>query len=221
MGRWLAASIAVVLGSAPWLSSRAAELVVYRCTHAEGGVSLQDTPCPPEQQQETRALRRPVDAPAAPRPPPTPVAPEPAEAPMPEPIVLREPRPLYECVRHDGTRYESESGIPERRWVPLWVLGLDPRAPPRLFGEVGRPAPKPPRSQPGLTTGVPDAGLAYGTGAWVEDRCYRLPADMTCDRRRAQLSEIGRRIFNAQQRERDRLRIEQRGLREQLLEECG
>lgn len=223
MERWLAASITAMLGLAPWLSSRAADAIVYRCTAADGAVSLQDRPCASQQAEERRVMRRPID-PVPPAVPPPVARPEPAEPPTPpptEPVARRAPQPLYECRRHDGRVYESASGIPERHWVPLWVIGMDPRAPPQLFGEVGRTPPKPPRSGPGLSGATPDAGRAYGAGAWVEDQCYRLPPDEICARRRAQLSELGRRIFNGQQRERERLRVEQRGLRQQLREECA
>ncbi len=223
MKRRLVASIAILLGVAPWLSSQAGEITVYRCTGAgtDAAVSLQDTPCPRGQDQETRRLVKPVDAPHAPSPPPS--APTPVEEPTPQElrITLVDPQPLYDCQRYDGTRYESESGVPERRWVPLWVLGMDPRAPPQMFGIVGRPQPAAPASQPGLTTATTDPALAYGVGAWVEDHCYRLPAQLACERRSSRLRELRRRIFNAGQSEGDRLRIEQRGLREQLRQECG
>ena len=213
-----------MLGLAPWLSSRAADSIVYRCTADDGAISLQDRPCPTQQTEERRVMRRPTDAPATastPRPAAPPASVEPPAVAPTEPVERREPQPLYECRRHDGSLYESQTGIPERRWVPLWVLGLDPRAPPRLFGDVGRSPPKAPRSGPGLSTASPDPGRAYGVGAWVEDRCYRLPAAEVCTRRREQLARLGQRIFLGQQRERERLRIEQRDLRTQLREECS
>lgn len=221
----LVASIAILLGLAPWLSSRAGEITVYRCTGADtdAAVSLQDTPCPRGQDQETRRLVRPVDAPQAPTPPRAPLAPTQVQEPAPQGLRITrvDPQPLYDCHRFDGTSYESESGVPERRWVPLWVLGMDPRAPPQMFGQVGRPKPAPPASQPGLSTATTDPTLAYGVGAWVEDHCYRLPAQLACERRSSRLRELRRRIFNAGQSEGARLRIEQSGLREQLRQECG
>ncbi len=223
MKHWLAASIAALLGVASGPSPRAANLLVYRCIGAEGAVSLQDTPCPHGQDQETRTLAKPIAVPQSPRAP-APPTPPPVDAPAPPPDVrveLVDPQPLYDCQRHDGSRYESDTGVPERYWVPLWVLGMDPRAPPQTFGPVGKPKPAPPARGPGLRTATSDPAQAYGAGAWVEDRCYRLPASLACARRQERLSLLGRRIFNAQQTERDRLRIEQRGLREQLRQECG
>lgn len=222
MNHWMASSIAALLGGSVCLSSQAADVRVYRCTDASGIVALQDTPCPPDQAEQVRDLQRPRDPPA---PPPT-AAPQPAEVPPPPPppeVVMRqvEVRPLYECLRYDGERYESDTGIPERRWVPLWVLGLDPRAPPDPFVNVGRARPSPPLSQPRPQIPVPSPE-AYAAGAWVEDRCYPLTAAVACERRRARLSELGRRIFNAvRESEREPMQVEQRGLREQLRAECG
>ena len=219
--RGLTASLAVCLGAAVCASSPAADLTVYRCTATDGSVALQDSPCPREAQQEQRAMARPVDAPAV--PPPAAVAPAvpPADrvAASTPPVERVEPQPLYECQRHDGSVYESDTGVPERRWVPLWVVGMDPRAPPQTFGRVGRPKPSPPRTQPGLSGTGGDPQL--GPGAWVEDRCYRLPAAIVCQRRQARADELGRRSRSVGQSERAQLRSEQQGLREQLQRECG
>ena len=195
---------------------------MYRCTDATGAIALQDSPCPSHQTEEVRELRRPIDAPIVPRAPAPMAAPETPSPPAQEVVVRHvDAAPLYECLRHDGSRYESESGVPERRWVPLWTLGLDPRAPATTFGNVGRPKPNPPLNEPRAQLPAPAPG-AYAAGAWVEDRCYRLPAGVACERRRERVSELGRRIFNAvRQSEREQMALEQRGLQEQLRAECG
>jgi hypothetical protein len=224
MDRWIAASIAGLLALAPWLSSRATEILVYRCTGSDGAVALQDVPCPSGDLEERRALRGPP--PGVPTAMPRTAAPPPSESvsasdeSLPEPAPRRVPAPMFECRRHDGSVYESNDGVPQRHWVPLWVLGLDPRAPARTFGKVGAPPAPPPRGGPGLTTATSDPALAYGPGTWVEDRRVPLPPAEACERRGAQLAGLGRRIFLAQQRERDRLRGEQRALRDQLRREC-
>jgi hypothetical protein len=223
MDRWIAASIAGLLALAPWLSSRAAEVLVYHCTGNGGAVALQDVPCPAGDTQERRTLRGPSPrVPAAPFP--TVALPASASAfdepDRAEPEPRRVPAPMFECRRHDGSIYESSDGVPQRHWVPLWVLGLDPRAPARTFGKVGAPPASPPRRGPGLTTATSEPALAYGAGTWVEDRCVALPPALACERRGEQLAALGRRIFLAQQRERDRLRGEQRALRDQLRREC-
>jgi hypothetical protein len=206
-----------------WLESWAVPVLVYRCIDPQGRVSLQDRPCARDETQQRRQLRRPPSAPPPdaiaiplpPEPPSEPPARESAEPPQ------RTPQPLYECQRFDGSSYESDTGLGQRRWVPLWVLGLDPRAPAQTFGPVGRPPPRPPLERPGSGEAGADPRLAPALGAWVEDRCYRLPAAQACERRRARLSELGRRIFNALQSERDRLRPEEDRLRAQLRAECG
>jgi hypothetical protein len=220
MDRRAAASIVAWLVWATCPSSQAADAVVFRCTGEDGAVSLQDRPCAPAQAEQRRVLRVPSGTPAA-SPAPAAVAPSaPAPAVTAEPArPRREPEPLYECRRPDDSVYESRDGIPQRHWVPLWVLGLDPRAPPRLFGEVGRRPSPPPRSGPGLSTPTPGAGL--GAGTWVLEQCYRLPAAEACDRRRAQLDTLARRLLHAHQRERRELRQVRDALREQVQAECG
>lgn len=224
MDRSIAASIAAILALATCRASHAAEAVVYRCSDADGAVSLQDAPCPPDQAQQRRVFRTPGTGEASRDPPAASMpSPAPSAATQPAPTrAARAPQPLYECLRHDGSVYESTTGIAERRWVPLWVAGLDPRAPPQRFGTVGRTPPPPPRSGPGLTTATPDPGRAYGAGVWVEDRCRRLSASETCARHRDRIAGLGRRIHNSgQQSERERLRAEQQGLRARHREECA
>jgi hypothetical protein len=223
MKDWMASSIAALLAASVCLSSQAEDVRVYRCTDAHGAVALQDTPCAQHQAEQVRDLRRPRES----SPPPRAAIPEPSMSPPaaapPSQVVVRhvDVRPLYECLRYDGERYESESGVPERHWVPLWVLGLDPRAPPDPFANVGRAPPTPSLSQPRAPIPAPSPD-AYAAGAWVEDRCYRLPAAVACERQRARLSELGRRIFNAvRQSEREQMQLEQRGLRERLAAECN
>lgn len=217
-------SIAAILALAPWHSSRADVLSVYRCEDRAGAISLQDTPCPQDQTEELRRVRvapppEPDAATAvAPKAPAMPADSAPVRA---ESLPRPRPQPLYECHRPDGSVYESPDGVPQRQWVPLWVLGLDPRAPARTFGEVGRPPPRAPRDRPGVSAVRSDPTLGLGAGAWVEDRCQRLPDAMACARRREHLSELGRQIFQGQQRERERLRAQQRALRQQLRLECG
>ena len=215
--RWLAASIAVLLAPAPWLWSQAAELRVYRCTAADGRVSLQDSPCAKDAVEELRTLRRPVDAPPA-AAIATPVD-EPASAPPPSrPAPRAAVTPLFECVTHEGKTYESADGIGAMRWVPLWVLGLDPRAPRRSFVRTGA-TPSPPRDGPRAPATAPDPA-ALGAGTWVQDVCYRLPEVQVCERRRAKLAELRRDRRESGAGERPRLRGEIDALAAQLSREC-
>ena len=132
----------------------------------------------------------------------------------------RRPQPLYVCVRYDGVEYESDTGVPERHWVPLWALGADPRAPSTALdpATIGRTSPL----RRTARDGVPAIGVSAMTlGTWVEDVCTALSAAQICARRRDALAGYGRRIFNAGQSEGDRLRAEQAALRRQIREECA
>lgn len=201
----------------------AADVVVYRCTDAQGRIALQDKPCADAALQEQRRLPAPTTA-----PPPSATAdvarpraaersqapPEPARAPR------RTPQPLYVCERYDGETYESTTGQPQRRWVPLWALGDDPRAPATALdpATIGRTSPL----RRTARDGVPAIGVSAQTlGTWVEDVCVPLSAAQICARRREALAGFGRRIFNAGQSEGDRLRAEERSLRAQVAGECG
>lgn len=194
----------------------AGEVTIYRCVTAGGKVSLQDHPCPKDVHQDVRQMIRPQDPP--PRPP-APVVQAPAAPAPPEVRIVhvRDPQPLYECTSFDGQTYLSQSGIPQSRFVPLWVLGF------RMFGgsgfdDVGRPAPMPmpPPAQP-----LPNNQFALQPGSWIEDRCVRLPQAEVCQRMRDRQDELGTRIFNAQPSDRVRYERERQGLIEQLREDCS
>lgn len=133
MRRMLPLAIAALLPCAasaakPVQSAEAghAQVKIYRCTGDAGDVVLRDTPCEHGSEQEVRTMLKPKDPPPAPAVPPPP-APEPAVAPAAPPrvVVLRAPRPMYECVTPDGReRYTSDSPGGNPRWVPLWTLGV-------------------------------------------------------------------------------------------------
>lgn len=149
--KWLkpvAASLCFALScSAPAVFAQNG-VVIYRCTDANGALTIQnDTPCPKGSKQERRVVEAvPVSSappfvppPAAPRPPapsPAPVAPPaPAAAPSPPPVAS-EPAPaiadsdrlpppwLYECRTYNDDLYFSESGAPAPRCVTVNTAGL-------------------------------------------------------------------------------------------------
>ncbi len=100
----------------------AGDVTIYRCTDAQGRLTLRDTPCAKGERQRSREMRRPTDP--APRPPaaPRPVPPPAATASQ-RVVIVQAPRPLYECVNGDGGRYTSESDEGNPRWMPLAMLG--------------------------------------------------------------------------------------------------
>lgn len=108
-------------------SASAAEVVIYRCTDAQGRLALRDSPCRAGERQQVRSMQRPTDPP----PRPAAVARPPSPAPAPERtriVVVTPPRPLYECLTPDGNRYTSESDTGRPRWEPLWAVGVAPWA---------------------------------------------------------------------------------------------
>ncbi len=198
-------------------------VTVYRCTDGSGKQSLRDTPCPKGQQQQAREMLRPQDAP---KPTPAPL-PTPAPGPVPptpevRTVYLAPPRPMYECTTPDGDRYTSEDGAGNPRWVPLWTLG---------YYAVGRPSrssgsgiARPPL-QPTGPMSPPHGGVHRpvigGGGTWIRDQCAMLPPSETCARLRDRRDAIRTRFFNAQEKERDSLRIEERGINARLGDDCS
>ena len=125
-------AIALLLSTAGAVHAQSSgEVRIYRCTDAAGKQTLRDTPCPKGQQQQTRDMLRPKDAPAKPAPPPSPKA---APAPVTtRTVYLAPPRPMYECTTFEGKRYTSDNGDGNPRWQPYWTLGYP------VYG--GRPRP--------------------------------------------------------------------------------
>ncbi|HET7127161.1 MAG TPA: DUF4124 domain-containing protein [Lysobacter sp.] len=148
-----------------------AEVVIYRCTDANGAVTVQnDTPCPKGSKQTRRVVETPTSS-ATPAYVETPaIAPEPIPTiptiptPMPQPVAATPastipdgerlpPPPIFECTTYDNDRYLSDDGTPSERCVPLDI------------------------------TGIGD-GSAPGVGAACQkqvDTCQRVPDGAACD----------------------------------------
>jgi hypothetical protein len=197
-------------------------VIVYRCTDASGKQSLRDTPCPKGQKQQAREMQRPQDAPPRPKPAPVPPAPAALAPPAQRTVYLAPPRPMYECTTADGDRYTSDDGAGNPRWVPLWTLGYHAVGrPSRGFGtDHVRPTPQPgtPMRPP---SGRPHWPMAVGGGTWVRDQCAMLPPPETCARLRDRRGAVRTRFFNAQEKERDVLRLEERAINARLDNDCG
>lgn len=137
LGLWLVSHIASAQGG----------VVIYRCTDANGALTIQnDTPCPKGNKQERRVIEAapsspapPFLTPAAPPPAPRPVAPSvptppPPAAPTPSPVAAPEPAIadsdrlpppwLYECRTYNDDSYLSENGSPAPRCVTLTTTGV-------------------------------------------------------------------------------------------------
>lgn len=221
----------------PGTARGADEVTIYRCTDAKGRLTLRDSPCAKGEQQQTRTMLRPKDAPPRPRAPVSEPRMRQDVPSAPQVVLAYPPRPLYECVTPDGDRYTSESPEGRPRWVPLWTLGYPvvPVAPRRESGvdfRIGnRHAEISGGSHvidggvydmgPGMVTDRPLYPIAAGPGSWIRDACQALPQAEVCDRVRDQRDAVRRRFFNAQPSERDVLRVEERGLNARLDSDCG
>jgi hypothetical protein len=215
------------------LAQAGGKVTVYRCTDAAGRQSLRDTPCPAGQAQQARDMLRPKDAPPRPAPAATP-APVAQAAAVPVVVYRSPPQPLYECVTPDGDRYTSETGDGNPRWVPLWTLGWPTHGPgsadrgsfrpaPSSSASIGRPQqqPLPAPLLPATGPHRPHWAAASGGGTWIRDTCAMLPPAEVCDRLRDRRDAIRTRFFNAQEKERDALRLEERGILARLDDDCG
>ncbi|MCF7221574.1 DUF4124 domain-containing protein [Marilutibacter chinensis] len=130
---WLAA-VALAPAAAP------AQTVLYRCTDAEGNLTIQnDTPCPPGSQQRTQVVGELPSSPAQPPPPQRPL-PEPEwQLPPPQP----RPSPPPSAPAAPVAQGLPEPGQPLLRPVPLTVLtdgaGTDTGAPQFKLLDSGTP----------------------------------------------------------------------------------
>ena len=200
------------------------DVQVYRCVAKDGSISLQDHSCPSSSEATLKRLPRPDDP-----HPSLDKATRPAESdanPVSTPDAARsspgnrEPPTLWICVDHQGKERESNDGIPEGRYVPLWVVGRDPYAPAQTFGRVGEPRPLPrvqPADGPRTRTASPHAPSPL---VYVEERCRPLSPGRICDRYLQQRRELEREIFNAQSSDRAVLKPEVLRLKRLLADHC-
>ena len=197
-------------------------VTIYRCVDTKGKLTLRDSPCAKGQQQQQRNMLRPKDPPLRPDARKLQVKP-PLLAMLSEVryVVVNPPRPLYECVRLDGTRYSSDNDDGNRRWVPLWTLGYPVvRSRLSLGDRIGAPPPDADAGRDRMQP-IPAYGAVYGGGTWVQDQCYPLPQDEVCAQLSDRRSELRRRFFNAMPSERETLGVEERGLNARLRADCG
>ena len=224
-------SVAVLLLAAS-VAARADDVTLYRCVGAKGAIAVQDQPCPKGMQQSVLKMVRPVDAPPPPQPsPPAAPAPPPVEVRV---VSERYPQPMYECTNAEtGETYLSRSGVPQSRAVPYWTLGAGDgffvRGQLTPSQALHPPPPlRPPNQAPPPPTARPPRHGSHGRFAgglagyaYVEDSCVRLPQNEVCGRLRERDDALRKLIFNGQQDDRERYEREQKGLREQIREECG
>lgn len=204
------------------------QVVVYRCTDAQGRLSLRDSPCPAGSRQEARRMQRPKDAPVrvVDVVPETPAVAAPTGFAPPQVYILRPPRPLYECVAPDGARYTSDTPEGNPRRVPAWTLDypvlqratvIEPGGVEIGYGPGGWRG----RYRSGsVREVVVPTPAGYGAETWVRDACHPLPQAEVCARLRERRDEIGTRWFNAQPSDRTRLERERRAVIERIAADC-
>lgn len=224
-------TIAAVLASGvPAAATAQDDVRVYRCIDERGRVALRDSPCDAGQRQEVRTMLRPVDGTPLERPAPPPVA---TPAAPPQVVVVHAPRPMYRCVRPDGSDYTSDSSDGNPRWVPLWTTGYGYAPPRRPSGprvdvdvDVGTGGT---RGRVDVDTSIgprrpPRGGYGYGygpAGTWVRDDCRPMPQAEICSVIGERREVIRRRFFNAQPTEREQLRREETAINTRLAQDCS
>jgi hypothetical protein len=207
----LSALALALAGACTWLAPTGAvhaqEMVIYRCTDAQGQLTIQNNvPCP----KGSKQVRRVMDTPPPPSAPYVPAAPVAAPAPPPPPEPMAAPAPrraspldelppstivaedrlpppvLFECRTWDNDRYLSDSGKPAPRCVTMETMGLG-------------------------------GGSDSGAGAACEmkaDTCQRVPDGALCDawRRRLREAESALRFGASQDQEKARAELDRLGV---------
>lgn len=161
-------------------SARAADTVIYRCTAADGRLSLQSMPCAAGQKSEIRRLSADYAPPVLPPPSaPVPAAEAPAAAPPADagqaaadpPARLALPT-LHHCQPRSGVAYYTDRLEETVRCVPMRITGLD---------------------------GNPDTGA--GQACEVQrDRCQSVPEADACTAWAGYLAQSRERFANAPSR---------------------
>ena len=162
----------------------AVAIEIVRCTTRDGQVRYQDRPCATG--EAVQAIQLVDDLPRVPemsvQVPADPASTQrdnvgtAAAAPMQAPVPVMASSWL--CRRDDGSRYLSETGVGERRAVPLAMLGVPGRSLGDAYGRGGAGVSAPGVSQPGsIRSPGAQLGAAY---TWVEDPCVTASGQEVC-----------------------------------------
>lgn len=185
-------------------------MTIYRCTGADGAVTVQnDQPCPHGTQQDRRVIQAapavaapaPAGAPAGPQAAPaapTPVTATPGTLPV-APVPAATSTPVTAPATLTVPPQTSGVTAPTALSAAPPLAGTDRLPPPALFEcrtfdnavYLGENANPPPRCAPLTTTGI--GGTATPAGAacqMVTDTCQPVPAEALCDRWRQRLREM-------------------------------
>lgn len=163
--------------------------MIYRCTDAQGELSIQNMPCPAGSREEKRTVSAipslPAPPPQTPSEPATPAAtgPAPAGAGDNQAQQRRLPPPvLYQCITHDQGTYLNEDNEPGSRCAPLRTVGLDRN---------------------------PHGGAGEACEV-IRDHCARVPDEALCDawKKRRDETEVAWRFARRGNEDRNRAEFE-------------
>jgi hypothetical protein len=214
------------------LDTRAQD-ALYRCESSDG-ISIQGKPCPKGSVQRKLKLQRmanPAPAPAPPIAAPKTLAPAAALTPSSAMRGPGEPYPLWQCMRADGSTFDSRNGVAGRQWV---VNPDNPDSAP----ETTAPTPakiaalsKGPILRPieQTTVGGADAAPVDTTppppgaapGQWITDQCTRLETQQACERFTLRRDALRKQIYAAKPSERATYAPEEQDLTSMLYAACG
>ena len=188
MHRWFAATalLGVILCAPVPTAFAQGTVVIYRCTDANGALTIQNgTPCPKGSKQERRVMEAaPALAPAAsPPPPPAPARPTPPAAATPPPPPAPVPSPPPIAPEPETTIADSD------RLPPPWLYECRTYNDDTYFSEVGAPAPRCVTLNPTGLSGVIES-TNVSACEMKTDQCQRVPDGALCDGWRRRLREV-------------------------------
>ena len=142
-----------------------------------------------------------------------------------------EPYPLWQCMRADGSTYDSRDGVSGKQWVPTPAtstadtgsLSVPPNISSLPKGPLVRAIPQS-TSVAGDEPAAPDLGpppAGAPAGKWVADQCERLPPEKACARYTARRDLLRRQIYAANPSDRDLYAPEEQDLTVMLYSACG
>ena len=223
----------LLITTLPFALPARADGVLYRC-ESDAGISIQGTSCPKGSVQRKIAVQSPVDAAPAPVPthatqaPATPLPPQVPIAPSSAMHGPNDPYPLWQCMRADGSTFDSRSGVPGKQWV-VKPDDADAGTPPKVailpkkgehivrpYVETDTPTDD---HAPAIDAAPPPPGAA--PGQWVADQCALLEPQQACERLATRRDALRKQIYAAKPSERALYAPEEQDLTSMLYAACG
>ncbi len=213
-----------------------AQGVLYRCESADG-ISIQGAPCPKGVSQRKIAVQRPVDAPVAPTPPAeaATAAQSKHDVPLAPANAMHGPNnpyPLWQCMRADGSTFDSRNGIPGKQWV---VKPLNPdrdaddsaaapaqiTTPPKLHEHIVQPFSEAVVAEDAAAVDATPPPPGAAPGQWIADQCIQLDAQQACESFATRRDALRKQIYASKPSERSTYAPEEQDLTSMLYAACG